>query len=190
MPLADEELVERLRQSDQSAYATIFQKYNTLLFAHAYKKLQDKNEAQDLVQEIFLSLWKNREHAQIDNLMAYLFTAVRYKFFNIISHKQVEAKHLESLRNFVGSETPIADYLVRERIFMELIEHEISLLPPRMRLVFQMSRKQHLSHKEIALELGISEQTVTDQIKKALKILRPRLSMLCYVALTIELCHN
>jgi len=72
----------------------------------------------------------------------------------------------------------VTDHLIRERILMEIIEEGIAEMPQRMREVFEMSRKQHLSHKEIAEQLNISEDTVRKHIQNGLKILRPKLEII------------
>jgi RNA polymerase sigma-70 factor (family 1) len=182
--MTDSELVSLIREGDQNAFAEIFRRYNKLLYAHAYKRLKNKEEARDLVQDVFASLWTKKAVLQINTSLAgYLYSFVRNRFYDIISHKQIASDYLVSLQTFLDQEHIASDYLVREHEFAAIIENEILSLPPRMRLVFEMSRKQHMSHKQIALELGISEQTVTDQIKKALKFLRPRLLTIAWCML-------
>ncbi|HEY0272531.1 MAG TPA: sigma-70 family RNA polymerase sigma factor, partial [Chitinophaga sp.] len=81
---------------------------------------------------------------------------------------------------------PPPDYRVREKQFMEMIEREIAALPPKMRVVFEMSRKSDYSHREIAAHLDIAEETVKKQIKNALKILRNRLGLALFIFLLIK----
>ncbi|HEX8020956.1 RNA polymerase sigma-70 factor [Mucilaginibacter sp.] len=172
----DRDLVTLLENGDSTAYEEIFRRYNRVLYGHAYKKLKNKEEAQDLVQDVFATLWLKRAELQIvNNLAGYLYSSVRNRFYNIIAHKDIQAKYIDSLQHFLDQPYELTDTLVREKEFAALIDKEIQTLPPRMRLVFEMSRKRHLSYKEIAEELKISEETVKDQIKKALKFLRPRL---------------
>ena len=174
--LTDNELISLLFKGDESAFNQIFKRYNSLLFIHAYKKLENKEEAKDLVQEVFATLWAKREELIIkSNLVGYLYKAVRNKIFDFISHKEVEARYVVSLGNFMASNNAITDHLIREKQIAEAIEQEINLLPPRMKSVFILSRREHKSYKEIAAELSISEETVKDQIKKSLKILKQRL---------------
>ncbi|WP_233260621.1 sigma-70 family RNA polymerase sigma factor [Pedobacter sp. HMWF019] len=79
------------------------------------------------------------------------------------------------------------DYPIREKQLQFVIDREIAGLPEKMREVFLMSRVSNLSHKEIAAQLGISEQTVSTQIKRALKILRSRLGLMLYLVLWFKL---
>jgi len=181
--LNDFELLSLLKEGNHSAYAEIFTRYNQLLFGHAYKKLGNKEEARDLVQDVFINLWAKRADIVINtNLAGYLYTAIRNRIYNVFSHKEVESEYIKSLQDFLDHEQVLTDYLIREKQLQEIIEHEIQSLPPRMRLVFEMSRKGHMSHEEIALELNISKQTVADQIKKALRIIRPRITIIIWLS--------
>jgi RNA polymerase sigma-70 factor (family 1) len=178
----DGELTSLLLSGDENAFNQIFKRYNGLLYSHAYHKLRNREEAKDVVQDVFALLWSKRQEIHFkSNLVGYLYTAVRNKIFDFISHQTVETKYLDSLQSFLDNGTAITDHMIREKQIAAIIEQEIAALPPRMRLVFELSRKQHKSHQEIAEELGISQQTVTDQIKKALKILRSKLSMVAYL---------
>ncbi|MNK33363.1 ECF RNA polymerase sigma factor RpoE [compost metagenome] len=178
----DRELTSLLLSGDESAFSQIFMRYNGLLYSHAYKKLRNREEAKDVIQDVFALLWTKRHEIDFkSNLTGYLYTAVRNKIFDFISHQTVESKYLGSLQNFLDNGTAVTDHVIREKQISAIIEKEIAALPPRMRLVFELSRKKYMSHKEIAEELGISQQTVTDQIKKALKILRAKLGLVTYL---------
>lgn len=160
----------------------IYEKYQRLLFLYAYRKLNDQDEAKDVVQEVFISLW-NKSHTLNPDLSiaGYLYRAVRNRAFNIFAHKEIEAKYLESLDDFLSNNYESADGLIRERQIEELILKEIKALPPKMREIFELSRKAHLSYKEIALELDLSEYTVATQIKRALKTLRIKLGIYIFL---------
>lgn len=185
--LNDFELISLLQEGDVKAYTEIFKRYNGLLFAHAYKKLGDKEEAKDIVQEVFTSLWNKHENMVINtNLAGYLYTVLRNRIYNILSHKRIESDYIKSLQNFLDQDYVLTDHLIREKQLQELIDNEIKCLPPRMRLIFEMSRKEYMSHEEIAVQLNISRQTVTDQIKKALRTIRPRITVVLWVLYLIS----
>lgn len=180
----DQKLTSLLLSGDEVAFNQIFLRYNSVLYIHAYNKLKNREEARDVVQDVFAVLWTKRLDIDFKtNLAGYLYTAVRNKIFDLISHQTVESKYLGSLQGFLDHGTAVTDHLIREKQIAAMIEKEIAALPPRMRLVFELSRKQHKTHKEIAEELGISQQTVTDQVKKALKILRSKLGIFIYILL-------
>jgi RNA polymerase sigma-70 factor (family 1) len=181
-PLTDQELTALLKEGDQNAFTEIFERYHSLLYIYAHKKLHNKEESQDVIQEVLTTLWNRRSDLSLQtSLMSYLYTAVRNRALDIFSHKKVEAKYMVSLQGFIDNAGISTDFLVRENDLRALIEKEIQALPPKMREVFQLSRKTRLSHKEIADLMGISEQTVATHIKKALRVLRMRLGLLTWL---------
>lgn len=182
---ADSKLMNLLRAGDRVAYAEIYERYVFILLNHAYNKTRSREEAKDIVQEVFTTLWVKRESLEVSNLAGYLFTSIRNIFLNQIAHQAVQDKYLQSMELFAAN-SEIPDHLIRERQLTAIIEREIAALPPKMREVFELSRKEHLSHKEIAERLGISEQTVSKQVTNALRILRPKLGSLAWALLLIH----
>lgn len=174
--LSDEDLSRLSRSGDHDAFTEIFNRYNGLLYIHAYRKLKERELAKDIVQDVLSTLWIKRN--QIDpsnNLGGYLYTSLRNKIFDLLSRQEVANRHVISLQKYLEQGSVLTDYPVREKQMAAIIEREIEALPSRMREVFVLSRKEHLSYKEIAEKMAISEETVKDQIKKALKVLRPRI---------------
>ncbi|CAH0266663.1 ECF RNA polymerase sigma factor SigL [Pedobacter sp. Bi27] len=184
---ADVELFARLQQDDHAAYTEIYGKYSRLLFTHAYKKVGDRELSRDLVQDLFTTLWVKRQEIIIKTVpSAYLYTALRNRILDHIAHQNVSLGYAAYLENYTQGTNDLTDHLIRHKQLMQFIEQEIAALPEKMRQVFELSRKEHLSHKEIAVELGISEQTVRKQIQNALKIMRPKLSVLFVLVFLFE----
>lgn len=182
--LSDDELVLLLKEGDRNAFAEIYDRYFWQLHAHAYKWMRNREETRDIIHELFLALWEKRENLSFEHgLLAYLSTAVRNRIFNLFAHKRIESEYLSSLEDFSQSGTCITDHMIREKQLMALIDSEIAGMPVKMREVFELSRKNNLSHKEIAGQLDISELTVRKHIQHALKILRFKLSF--YILMTI-----
>lgn len=174
----DQELIVLLKQGDHAAFTEVFDRYNSLLYIHAFKKLRNSEEAKDMVQDTLSVLWYKRETLDAgNNLGGYLYTALRNKIFDFLSHQQVSHKHLVSLQEFLNKGNVFTDHLIRKKQLTAIIEKEIAALPPRMREVFELSRKAHMTHKQIAEKMAISEETVKDQVKKALKVLKPRIGL-------------
>ncbi|MNR19522.1 ECF RNA polymerase sigma factor SigW [compost metagenome] len=174
--LNDAELTTLLCQADRSAYAEIYKRYRGLLYVYACKIFKDEDEAEDVVQEIFIYLWKRKETLLLNSkLSLYLYGAVRHKFFNKLDHEKVRATYRASLSAFIDSGAYTTDDLLREKELIFLIEKEVLLLPAKMREVFELSRKGYLSHKEIAERLNISDKTVKKQMNNAIKILKAKL---------------
>ena len=174
--LGDDELLERLQSGEKVAYRAIYDRYWPILFRHARKMLQDDIEAQDIVQEIFTTLWiKSSELTIKPPLGAYLYAAVRNKVLNHLKNKNVKTKFIASLNDADETVDVPADSLIRERQLAKEIEKEVAALPTKMRAVFELSRNEHLCHKEIAEQLNISSNTVKKQISNALQVLRGKL---------------
>lgn len=172
----DQTLLTLLRQGDKDAYTVIYDRYKNLLYNHAYKKLGDPEEVKDVLQELFTNLWNKRVDIPVAmNLSGYLYAGIRNRILNLLSHKEVENKYLTSIKQFTQEGDYSTDLVIREKEMADLIQKEIDQLPPKMREVFLLSRKENLSHHEIAEQLSISEQTVAKQVTNALRILRVRL---------------
>jgi len=175
----DQTLLTLLRQGDKEAYTVIYDRYKNLLYNHAYKKLGDPEEVKDALQELFTNLWNKRADIPVAmNLSGYLYAGIRNRVLNLLSHKEVEYKYLSSIQRFTPKEDYSTDLAIREKELADLIQKEIDQLPPKMREVFLLSRKENLTHQEIAGQLAISEQTVAKQVTNALRILRLRLGSL------------
>ncbi|WCT13405.1 RNA polymerase sigma factor [Mucilaginibacter jinjuensis] len=186
--MTDFELVSLLREDDHGAYREIYYRYTGLLYAHAFSKLQDRDEAMDVVQEVFSTLWLKRSVIQFQlNISGYLYITLRNRILNIIARKKIQSEYLTSLQSYLNKASADTDFLTRTNQLRSIIEDEIIKMPVRMREVFELSRKNHLSHREIAEKLGISEKTVKDHVNNALKILRLKLGFFNYVIFLIFL---
>lgn len=185
--LSDDQLVLLLKRGDRIAFTQIYERYKYMLYAHAFRRLRNEEESEDMIHDLFATLWKRHETFELKtHLQAYLYTAVRNRIFKLLAHKDIESEYISSFQQASEQATNITDYLVREAQMTAMIEKEISALPSKMREVFELSRKQNLSHKEIAEKLGISEQTVSKQITNALKILKTKLGLLVYLVFLIR----
>lgn len=176
--LSDIELTELLKDGDHLAYAEIYKRYSPLLFVHAFKKIRNTEEAKDVIQEVFTSIWTRRSDLVVKtNLAGYLYSCVHNSILNFITRQKIQTKYTESLQHFL-TERSAADDRIREKDLANIIDQEISALPAKMRAVFELSRKDYLTHKQIAKKLNLSEETVKCQVKNALKILKLRLGLL------------
>jgi RNA polymerase sigma-70 factor (ECF subfamily) len=174
--LTDQDLTALLKNKDADAYEEIYSRYWLVLYRHAWKMLQEEEEARDVVQDIFLMIWNKSEMLNLaGSLSSFLYAAVRNKVLDLYRRKKVMETHMASLGSFDVETEATTDHLVRIHELSVIIEHEISLLPERMREVFELRRKFHLSYKEIAGEMGISELTVKTQMNKAIKQLKVKL---------------
>lgn len=171
-------LIASLKQGDHFAMEQIFNLYWEAIFDAAFKKIGDENIAQDITQEIFISLWENREQVIIcGGLAAYLHGAVKFKVINHFRSTTVKDVHKAELATLMNQQyADSADDLLILKDAQQKVEEALTQLPERMRLVVTMSRKQEKSIKEIASELDVSVQTVKNQITSAMKLLKKSLS--------------
>lgn len=171
----DEKLLSLLIDRDKVAFSEIYSRYWPLLYKHAFRMLKEANESEDVVQEVFTKLWHKAPTLQSDvSVGAYLYVSTRNAVLNLFSKNQVHHAYLSDLGQFLDQAQEVTDYRIRENILAKLIEDEIQKLPPRMREVFELKRKQNLSYKEIADVMNISELTVKTQMNKAISTLRNR----------------
>jgi len=168
--LSEEELMGLMRKDELGAFKEIYARYWKSLYAEAFRRLKSKESAEEVVQEVFTNFWSKKQQLQVnENINAYFKKAV----FNLIidQHRKnlVKSKYQQEFRTI----QPCSDNAT-ENVFMlkELhgtLASEISHLPEKCRSVYELSRNEHKSNKEIALHLGISEKTVENHITKALK---------------------
>jgi len=172
--LDDASLLKLMKTGDQEAFTTIYNKYWYPLMQHVMKAVRIYSEAEDIVQEIFVSIWKNRDRLDIQAaLSTYLFNSGRYMAIRNIERNITRSNYLQRLSDQLDNGgVPSPETLLHIRDLEERIEQAIQSLPEKMREIFNLSRKQQLSYREIAEQLGISEETVRKQINNALNRLR------------------
>jgi len=173
----DEQLVQLLQSGDEFAFTEIYNRYWYNVLAGLTKAIRSQTDAEDLVQELFGSLWKRRRELNITGtLSAYLFTSARYMGIRYIKNNISQSNYLAALSaTFSNCQFSDAETNLSVRELERTIETAINTLPAKMKEVFCLSRRQHLSYKEIAQQLGISEETVKKQVYNALKLLRSQL---------------
>ncbi|MGK9118137.1 RNA polymerase sigma factor [Olivibacter jilunii] len=179
----DNKLIHLLAANDTAAFSEIYLRYGERLYKQAYHVLRNREDAKDIVQDIFTSLWNKRTGLQINNLAAYLYIANRNQTIKLIAHKKITSVYFDWLQALAKEVSDNAHHTLLEKQLNQLVEDEVSKLPSKMQAVFNLSRKAHLSHKEIAAKLHLSEATVKTQVKNALRILRSKLEAFLYAIL-------
>jgi RNA polymerase sigma-70 factor (ECF subfamily) len=171
--ISDKALLEQAKIGDHAAFGQLFDKYWEDLFRMAYKRLRSKEGAEDIVQDVFLSLWNNIQQVEIEgSLGAYLFISLRNKIFNYYEKQSVRLKYL--LRqpfNPVQSEDLICSN-INSKELRQVVAAEVGRMPPKMKEIYLLSREQHLPVSDIAAMLSIAPQTVKNQLNQALDRIR------------------
>lgn len=163
-----------VRNGDRDAFAVIYKYYWRPLYSSAYRLLQDKSAAADLVQELFIKLWE--KHAglpEVNNIEGYLFTWLRGLVLNYLRSYRIREKHLEAFEHLILRTDETLLNNINEKDARSQVLESIDKLPEKMREVFYMSRIEHLPVADIAHKLNISEQTVRNHISTAVKRIRP-----------------
>lgn len=181
---SDQQLVDLLSSADQLAYTEIFERYAKLLVGHAYRLLGDRDEANDVVQDVFMVLWQNRFSLQLQtSLSAYLYVAVRNRVLNRLSHAKVVSRYADSILDFMDNVHVNSDELFLAKELEKLIESEINALPEKMREVFLLRKQEELSYSEISERMGITDKTAKQQVHNAVKILRTKINSFLFTFL-------
>ena len=172
----EKQLVEKIIQSDQSAFKTIFEQYSKPIFQFLCRKLNNKDEAEDLVQEVFIRVWNSREKLDANkSFKSYLYTianniAIDYYRKNKKSMLNIEDYEYQCIY-FEDGNFDIPNH----------IKKEINKLTPMQKNVFYLSRFEGLSNNEISEMLGLSKRTVENHISRALKKLKENLQYLLFI---------
>lgn len=173
----DKNILVNLKNGDEKAFETLFWEYNTHVYHFIYSLLYEKSLAEDLTQTVFLKIWEKRDTIDPEQgFDSYLFTIAR----NLV-YKETQSRLLsEKFMQTVQARLSDADSLMEEKIdaesLREYINSLVEELPPARREIFRLSRNEHLSYREIAERLSISEKTVETQLNRALRFLREKLS--------------
>ena len=172
----DTSLVQGLKQGDRETFALIFREYWKPLLSFASKRMTLMEDAEEVVQEVFISLWERRAGIDIHiSLSAYLHAAVKYRVYNKYREwlRRNKSWRIPGLTN-VDYELPALDQLAYKELELKL-RTAIGKLPQRCREAFVLSRDEQLPNRTIAERLNISVNTVEKHIGKALLLLRAEL---------------
>ncbi|WPU92736.1 sigma-70 family RNA polymerase sigma factor [Mucilaginibacter sabulilitoris] len=192
----DEELIVLLKQGKAYAFDLLYERYWKGLYAVAYNRTGEEEVAKDLVQNLLIDIWKRHDTLQvIDSLQQFLFGAIKLQILNYYRSENIKQKAieraLERMHNLFASMDELSSYYNLEKV----VEEEVLRMPDNMKYSFLL-RSDNRSVKEIADNLNLAEQTVSNNITKALKRLRKRLVLeypdrhLTCIALLFYLLNN
>lgn len=168
----EEEYLQAIRKGDESAYRHIFELYYPRLCRYTSNLTYNTAQAEDIVQEVFINFWNNREQLLITtSLKSYLYKSCQYKYIDTYRKKKKISEELEEYRH-----TKLMELEEKEESLdtdkLEILNNAINNLPPRCKEIFLLSKFGGLKYKEIATHLGVSKKTVENQIGRAYSILR------------------
>lgn len=182
----DTVLINRLREGDKLALTELYNTYWQLLFISAYNIIKDKELCEDIIQDIFMNIWHNREKLEINiSLKSYLYACARYQVFNQFrkNKDKIHVEFFNDLDKRFQYATPETEMMHDELV--QQINTIVETLPEKCQLVYKLSREEQLTHKEIALRLNISVKTVENHITKALQTIRMSMGSAATIAMVL-----
>jgi len=169
----DINLMDALCKGDACSFNTIYNEHSKSLYVYLLHKLKDPDVCNDVLQDIFISLWEKKEQLSIEvSVKAYLYQAARFKVIDLYRQDVKYQKYLADLGDFITVEATSITERIDSKQKLQEIEVAVNNLPEKMREIFILSRYEHQSTRDIADKTKLSRQTVKNQISKALRILR------------------
>lgn len=192
LPLSeDAPWVARLRAGETAAFDFLFRKYSSKLYYFVLRYLRQADDAESMVQDVFLRIWQGREAlAPEQSFNSYLFAAAKNAVFNLHRKKLNEQAYTDYLLHFLNERDDSTEHQLQVRELESLLQQAIDELPPRRREIFVLSRQQHLSNAEIANMLHLSVKTVENQMTAALHELRQKVDARWLLLLLLERFWN
>jgi RNA polymerase sigma-70 factor (family 1) len=172
---SDEALLMELRNNCRKAFEEIFKRYWADLYRVAYARTKSREEGEEIVQEIFAALWKNRNTIIIEDLSHYLFSAVKKRVISNIRGKIVHQKYWDFYGQFIDDGTFATDEAVAYAALDEAVEIAIRQLPEKSQQVFRLNRLEGQSVSEISKNLNIPKRTIEHYLTKSIRALRVHL---------------
>ena len=174
LPLPDEtDLLARVAEGNEKAFGALFHHYRPKIYSYAFHLFGNIGMADELVQEVFLKVWLNRDKLpHILKFDAWVFIIARNQVFDMLKHLAKETTARKQMARFLDPEANLVeDHLLNKENELRL-QHALNHLSPQQKLIFTLSRHQGMKHEEIASRLNISRQTVKTHLVHALKTLR------------------
>lgn len=183
---SDSELMKRLKKGERTAFNQLFNRYQNKLLFYTFAIVKSEGVAKDIVQEAFIKLWTTRHKLDPDqSLSGFLYTIARNMALNHLKKAGYDQKLKERIWERI-QEIQVrveTEEVLFERESSKLVQEAIRQLPPRRKQIFTLSREKGLTHQDIANQLGISPNTVKNQIVSALKEIRTYLQRHTDIAL-------
>lgn len=175
----DKKYIIGLQKGSYSDFNKLYDLYADRLYGFAYNLTHSSEMAEEIVQEVFLKIWQMREHLSPEySFRSFLFTIAKNKFLNDLRNRLTLLSYDEYITQLDDETERGENSTESEFNFNELNEQVLQSkdkLSKRQKMIFEMSKEEGLSNQEIALKLGISEQSVRNQLSSALKVLREEL---------------
>ncbi len=166
----EEAIIRKIKEGDEASFRCLFDRYRNELFTYCQHITKERSIAEEIVQDVFMIIWQNREGLQ-PQIKPYLYTITQNLSFNFLKKATRDVKMKKQV--FYESQKEFRqEWLIDFKDTKELITQAITQMPTRQQEIFSLSRWENKSHDEIARQLRISKNTVKDQMYKALKAIK------------------
>lgn len=170
--VSEQILIEALRAGDEHAFTTIYKEYWYPMFLVAYRKLDNREAAEEIIQDIFARLWKERAKVHIISLNFYLFSAVRYEVIDFIRLQSSQNKYFHYFQSFSSFEDCNTENTIAFNDLTKILEEGLDILPEKSKEIFKLNRLEHWTVSQIALHFQLSEKAVEYHLTKATRSMR------------------
>jgi RNA polymerase sigma-70 factor (ECF subfamily) len=171
--MTHKELVTLLAHNKEEAFSELYFRYKDKLWQYCFRFLKSEEETDDIIQEVFIRIWELRCFIDPEmSFSSFIYTITRNRILNYFRDMNIElqVKKALSLRTIIEKETIESALIFSE--YQQILKDAIDKLPAQRKKVFNMSRTENLSHKEIASILGVSVNTIQDHISESLKFIK------------------
>jgi RNA polymerase sigma-70 factor (family 1) len=180
----DAVLIQLLETGDENAFQEIYKRYWYKLYTVARRKVEAQEDAEEIVQDIFVDLWERRIRLNINELDRYLFSAVKYKVLNYIKSRIVRQTYRDTVSLKIDADSNTEEELALQDL-SQAITSGIENLPPKTQEIFRLNRLEGLSVREISDLLHIPERTVEYHVTQSLRSMRVYLKDFVVLMLTL-----
>lgn len=175
--VSDDKLIVRLRQGDVDAFDMVYRRYAGKLYAFSLKYLKSREEAEELVQSVFLKVWENQSQLKKESsFKSYIFTIAYNEICNQFRKRKYQQSFIENVISGKPENSTEIESQIAFRFVLEQVEQIVAQLPEKQKAVFLKSRQEGKSTKEIAAEMGLSKGTVDNYISESIKFIRTSLN--------------
>lgn len=191
MQSTESDKILKIREGDIGSFEQVFHSHCKELVRYANTILKNTDEAEDIVQQLFVNLWQKRESLQVNtSIRSYLYRAVHNNCLNRIQQLSVQQTYTAYLGYAGEQHSAPASAAVQQKEVEKAIEEAMEKLPEQCRKIFKLSRQEGMKYQQIADELNLSVKTVENQMGKALKHMREQLKDYLPGVILFLLYHN
>lgn len=184
----EQQLALNIKQGDIKSFELLFNTYCSNMLQYATTMLKDADDAEDIVQQVFVQLWAKRETIVVEtSIKSYLYRAVHNSCLNKIKQQTVRNSYAADYQHVGHSSVASVSQLLENKELASQIQHAMDELPEQCKRIFAMSRFEQLKYQQIADELGMNVKAVEHQMGKALKHLRNKLKHLMPIVVLLAL---